>query len=209
MALLVACTPKNNADGQGESSSAMRNFPDSDCEDCNLMFVGMPKQITSIDTSDGWTTEGQKLIVNGTIYHADTKTPAANVILYYYHTDESGYYAPRKDMPVGAHRHGHLRGWVKTGADGTFSIYTSRPAQYPNQGAEAHIHIVIKEPDIDVPYWTDAWVFDDDPLLTPEMRNRMENRGGSGIMQTTQAEGVQMANQDIYLGLNIPGYPAR
>jgi protocatechuate 3,4-dioxygenase beta subunit len=171
------------------------------------MFVGMPENLNAIDTSEGWFEEGQKLIVHGTVFRPDQKTAAESIIIYYYHTDQKGYYSPGDKTDAGSRRNGRLRGWVKTGPDGTYSIYTSRPAQYPTNNTEAHIHILIKEPDLDKPYWTDAWVFDDDPLLTPSLRQRLENRGGSGIMKTRIEGDVQVAQQDVILGLNIPGYP--
>jgi len=36
--------------------------------------------------------EGQKIKIQGTVYHHDGKTPASDVILYVYHTDQSGQY---------------------------------------------------------------------------------------------------------------------
>jgi protocatechuate 3,4-dioxygenase beta subunit len=68
--------------------------------------------------------------------------------------------------------------------------------------------VIVKEPDIDQPYWIDGWVFDDDPLLTTELRNRLPNHGGSGIMKTEMENGIQVVHQEVILGLNIPGYPA-
>jgi protocatechuate 3,4-dioxygenase, beta subunit len=211
--LAVVCNTNGTVESLALQSSpqnpTLRKMPVGQCEDCELMFVGMPGQINAVDTTLGWSYEGQKLKVTGMVYHLNTKTPAKDVILYYYHTDLQGHYSPGPGINQEAKRHGHLRGWVKTGPDGLFTIYTCRPAQYPNRGAEAHIHVIVKEPDIDKPYWIDAWVFDDDPLLTPELRNRLSNHGGSGIMKTEMENGVQVAHQDVILGLNIPGYPAR
>jgi protocatechuate 3,4-dioxygenase beta subunit len=171
------------------------------------MFHGMPLKLAATDTTAGWNEGGQRLVISGTVYQPDQKTPAANVILYFYHTDKSGQYSPRDYVPNSAKKHGHIRGWVMTGDDGRYSIYTSRPVAYPNQKIEAHIHVMLKEPDIDSPYWLDEWVFDDDPLLTKDIRSKAQNLGGSGILKTTTKGGIQYANHDIILGLNIPGYP--
>ena len=211
MILFIACTPKDNVESQTlqPPSSSVRKMPGGNCEDCNLMFVGMPKDLNNVDTSRGWDTEGQKLIVSGKVFHTDKKTPAKDVILYYYHTDEKGYYSEGEGMHPDAARHGHLRGWVKTGDDGTYVICTNRPAQYPDNGAEAHIHVIVKEPDMDNPYWIDAWVFDDDPLLTASIRKKLDNHGGSGIMKPISKNGIQLAEQNVYLGLHIPNYPTR
>ena len=64
------------------------------CDGCELMYVGMPKHITAIDTSAGWTEKGKRLLVKGTVYQRDGKTPAPNTIIYYWHTDSNGYYSP-------------------------------------------------------------------------------------------------------------------
>lgn len=205
--VILSCAGRPTVESQTPESPSLRKLPAGNCEDCDLMFVGMPENMSSIDTSDGWYEEGQKLIVKGTVYRPDQKTPASDIIIYYYHTDQKGNYSPGGKTDAGVRRHGRLRGWVKTGPDGKYSIYTNRPAQYPTNSTEAHIHILIKEPDIDKVYWIDGWVFDDDPLLTSHHRSRLENRGGSGIMKTRLEGDVQVANQDVILGLNIPGYP--
>ena len=209
MSLLMACSPKGNLESQSSFApgNTLRKMTEGNCEDCELMFAGMPALLNSIDTSKGWNEQSQRLIINGHVYKKDKKTPAKDVIIYYYHTDAKGYYSPGEGMHQDAKRHGHLRGWIKSESDGSFRIFTMRPAQYPENTIEAHIHIIVKEPDMDTPYWIDAWVFDDDPLLTPEMRKRMENLGGSGVMKTSLENGVQYADQNVYLGLNIPGYP--
>lgn len=166
----------------------------------------MPATILPADTSDGWFEEGQKLIVRGLVVENDLTTPASDVIVYYYHTDQKGVYATN-ETTRGSRKHGRLRGWVKTDQDGRFRIHTSRPAQYPSNNTEAHIHVIVKEPDLREPYWIDSWIFDDDPLLTPALRNRLENRGGSGILEIKLEGDIQVADQKIILGQNVPGYP--
>ncbi|MCB0383183.1 MAG: intradiol ring-cleavage dioxygenase [Psychroserpens sp.] len=177
------------------------------CDGCELMYVGMPKNIKSIDTSTGWAEKGQKLLVTGTVYEFGGKIPASNVILYYWQTDANGYYSPKEGMDEQAKRHGHIRGWVKTDKDGHYSIYTIRPAPYPNRDIPAHIHISIKEPTIDDEYYIDDLVFDDDKLLTGKERQKLNNRAGSGILRVLIDGDTQVAEHDIVLGLNIPNYP--
>lgn len=206
--IMVACSGRNHLESQAIATKTYE-MPMGNCEDCELMFAGIPDQINSVDTSDGWFENGQKLIIKGKALHHKDKRPAKDVIIYYYHTNQKGYYDAGANKGPGSVRHGRLRGWVKTGDDGSYTIFTSRPAQYPSNNAEAHIHVIVKEPDINQPYWIDPWVFDDDPLLTPSLRNRLQNRGGSGIMKTELKGGIQLANQDIILGLNIPQYPGK
>jgi protocatechuate 3,4-dioxygenase beta subunit len=179
------------------------------CETCELMYVAMPSNINSVDTSAGWNEPGQKMMVSGTVYKLDGKTPAAGVIVYYWQTDNNGLYSPSAAMDKGAARHGHIRGWVKTGADGKYSIYTIKPVSYPNSNNPAHIHILIKEPDIENEYYIDEFVFDDDKYVTAQIRNNQTKRGGSGILHLKTNGNMQVAMHDIILGLNIPGYPSR
>jgi len=192
---------------QATVNKTLRTFTGQPCEGCNLMFLGMPLQLDAVDTSAGWNEGGQRLIISGTIFQYDEKTPAPDVILYYYHTDRNGRYTPVEGMLPSARKHGHLRGWIKTGADGKYAIYTSRPAQYPDEKIEAHIHVFIKEPYVDVPYPIDEWIFDDDPLVTKEIRNKIKNQGGDPILNISTINDVQLANHDIILGQDIPGYP--
>ena len=177
------------------------------CDGCELMYVGMPTTINAVDTSAGWAEKGQKLLVRGTVYQPDGKTPAPNVIIYYWQTDANGYYAPIADTDEKAKRHGHIRGWVKTDQQGNYAIYTIRPAPYPNRDIPAHIHTSIKEPDLDNEYYIDEFVFDDDKLLTGEKRKKLENRGGSGILRVLISDDLQIAEHNVILGLHIPAYP--
>jgi len=178
------------------------------CDGCEIMYIGMPKNINSIDTSAGWKEAGQKLVVTGTVYHLDGKTPAPGVVIYYWQTDHNGYYSPNPTLDNRATRHGHIRGWIKTDEAGKYAIYTVRPAPYPDRTVPAHIHTSIKEPDIATEYYIDEFVFDDDPLLTAAERKKLERRGGSGVLRLREQSDIQIAEHDIVLGLNIPNYPS-
>lgn len=176
-------------------------------ENSKFMFIGMPEHIDSRDTTQGWFSSGQKLMITGTVLKLDGITPAPNVIVYYYHTDTKGYYANRKSLDPRAKRHGYLRGWVKSDEQGKYAIHTVRPAAYPNGSEPAHIHPAVLEPDINNPYYLDAFIFDDTLILTAEKRDAMTNRGGSGILRILESGDVQVAEHNIILGLNIPNYP--
>ncbi len=174
---------------------------------CELMYLGMPQAINATDTSPGWFGPGQKLVISGTAYRMDGKSPAPGVVIYYHHTDHNGLYAPGHTGPESRTRHGHLRGWVKTGADGKYTLYTSRPAPYPDRSQPAHVHWLVKEPDVPNEYWTDDLVFEDDPLLAPFLdAHPPGNWGGTGISAVAVENGVQHAERDLILGLNIPHY---
>ena len=94
---------------------------------------------------------------------------------------------------------------MRSNARGEYRINTLRPAPYPGGNAAAHIHAVIKEPGIHE-YWIDEFVFDDDPLVTAGFRNKMQQRGGSGVIKLQNENGLLKGHRDIVLGLNIPGY---
>lgn len=198
---------KNNSNTT-QTVSQKNKLVGGGCDGCEIMSVGMPININAIDTSAGWTEQGQKLLVTGIVYKIDGKTPAQNVIIYYWQTDNNGYYSPKKGMDEKAKRHGHIRGWVKTDKNGKYSIYTIKPAPYPNENIPAHIHASIKEPNIDNEYYIDEFVFDDDKYLTGEKRKALENRGGSGILRVLNSSNLQIAEHNVILGLNITNYPS-
>ncbi len=176
-------------------------------QNSRLMYEGMPERLTAIDTSVAWKQPGQQLLITGTIYQNDAKTPAPDVILYYYQTNTDGLYASDGPSDAQTTVHGAIRGWIKTDENGQYAIYTIRPGAYPNGQEPAHIHLNIKEPNHLNEYYLDALVFDDDSLLTTQKRQSMENRGGSGVLRLLQKDTLQIAEHDIILGLNIPDYP--
>lgn len=178
--------------------------PVDDCEACDLMFTEMPVNITRETKIASESEPGERLVLTGTIYKSDGKTPAPNIVLYMYHTDHTGNYTPGKNQTV-AKRHGHLRGWIKTDATGKYKIETIRPAPYPGNQAPAHIHPIILEPD-ERYYWIDEYLFEDDPLVTATVRKNERKRGGNGIIALKKTNGVWEGKRDIVLGMNIPNY---
>ena len=214
--LFILCTFLTSCNGQTKNSSTKQQSENNKSlvvggpfENGDFMYVGMPENIKSVDTSAGWSQNGQKLLITGTIYKLDGKTPAPDVILYYYHTDIKGYYPNNYNLDQRVKRHGYIRGWIKSDENGNYSIYTVRPASYPNTDFEAHIHPAIKEPNIEKEYYIDEFVFDDDKLLTREKRKKLQNRGGSGVLRVLEKGDLQIAEHNIILGLNIPNYPEK
>ena len=191
--------------GCAQSTSKGERVVGSACEDCDMMFEGMPATLSWQTTIVGPDEPGERLIIRGTIYKVDGKTPAPNVILYVYHTDSNGKYTPVPHQ-TNAKRHGHLRGWMKTDERGRYEFSTIRPASYPNRKDPQHIHPIIKEPGTTL-YWIDEFLFDDDPLLTEDQKRRQEKRGGSGIIKLNKNDqGIWIGSRDIILGKNIPNY---
>lgn len=184
-------------------------------ENREFTYYGIPKHFITIDTSPGWTQNGQKILLTGIVYQQDSKTPAPNVLIYYYQTNMEGRYLhkPEEKRSMSPNNlgqtHGYIRGWVKTDQNGKYFIYTVRPGIYPTGDFPAHVHLTIKEPNAIKEYYIDDFVFDDDRLLTGEYRKKMENRAGSGVLRMVQKGGLQIGERNIILGLNIPDYPAK
>ncbi|MCB0463064.1 MAG: intradiol ring-cleavage dioxygenase [Flavobacteriaceae bacterium] len=173
----------------------------------------MPENLSSSDTSPAFDEKGQKILLTGTVYQIDGKTPASNVILYYYQTNSNGVYptneGEERNMPKNklGQTHGYIRGWVKTDEQGKYEIHTVKPGTYPSRNEPAHVHVTIKDRHMKDIYYIDDFVFDDDPLLTTQRRKKMENRGGSGVIRFVQKDNLWIGERNIILGLNIPNYP--
>jgi protocatechuate 3,4-dioxygenase, beta subunit len=198
------------AQGESKTRSQDRNIKvGGSCEGCEAIHeTPIPfGQLNWVDTLPGFTESGPKLEISGTVYQRDGRTPAQDVVIYIYHTDQQGLYSTKGNETGWGKRHGYLRGWVKTNEKGHYKFYTIRPASYPNSNNPQHIHPTIKEPGYNE-YFIDEFVFADDPLLTSDQMKHAQKRGGSGILKPRLVNGIWIAKRDIVLGLNIPGYPA-
>ncbi len=177
------------------------------CEGCEAIFESsVPfEQLDNTDTLPDFNDPGPKIEISGIVYQQDGKTPVPDVVLYIYHTDQTGVYPVKGNEKGWAKRHGYIRGWVKTDENGSYKFYTLVPASYPNSKNPKHIHPVLKETDKNA-YWIDEYLFEDDPYLQNEISNRPP-RGGNGIIKPILNDGLLKATRNIVLGLNIPGYP--
>ena len=97
---------------------------------------------------------------------------------------------------------------MRTNEKGEYKFGTNRPAPYPGAKEPAHIHIIVKEPGINE-YYLDDFLFSDDPLLTQETHQKLQNRGGSGIVELIDVGNMYKGERNIYLGENIPNYPVK
>lgn len=179
-----------------------------DCEICEAIYESpVPfDQLNAADTLPDFNDDGPRLKIEGTVFKKDKRTPAKDVVIYIYHTDQTGVY-PKKGKEKGfATQHGFLRGWIKTDKEGRYAFYTLRPASYPNSTEPAHIHAVVKESDKNE-YWIDDYIFSDDPFLSA-VKDRLQKRGGSGILNLEKTDDAYFSTRrDIILGENIPNYP--
>ncbi len=210
--LLICSNFVTSCNGQTKDGNAHKLVGGA-FENSEYTYYGIPRQISATDTSSGWKDKGTKILLTGIVYQRDGKTPAPDVLLYYYQTNAAGRYIhkpeEKRSMPPNnlGQTHGYIRGWVKTGSDGRYAIYTIRPGAYPTHDEPAHVHITVKEPNDIKEYYIDDFVFDDDKLLSSAKRKKLENRSGSGVLRLVQKGDLQIGERNIILGLNIPSYP--
>lgn len=189
---LVAMAPATPA------APETRPTPGPDCVECPHWEA--PAQLTNRVVIASPSEPGERLVIEGTVYHPDGRTPAADVLLYAYHTNTKGYYAHAEGTTGQGRWHGDLRGWLRTGQDGRYRIETIRPAPYPARDIPAHIHMHVmtrggRE------QWIDDVVFDDDPLVTAAYRRSdARARGGKGIVVLERdTAGTLHGRRDIIL----------
>ncbi len=206
--LIVILVTSSGCGQSGNRSNANGQLVGGRCEGCEAVHESpIPfEKLSWMDTLPDFNESGPKMVISGIIYKADGKTPAKDVVLYIYHTDQKGNYSTRGNEKGWGKRHGYIRGWVKTNEKGEYKFYTLRPASYPNSEAPQHIHPTIKEPDINE-YWIDEFLFEDDPNLKPSERSNLQNRGGSGIIKLRNVNGILVGERNIILGKNVPDYP--
>ncbi len=202
--VLFSITGTYGQNNQIKMNSA--NLIGGPCEGCEAVFEYGEKQLTAVDTLPDFDKAQKKLKLLGTIYRENGKTPAQDIILYIYHANKNGEYAPGKDAKGWEKRHGYLRGWIKTDKSGKYTFYTQKPGAYGSN--LPHIHATILEPDGNY-YWISAYKFPEDDSVTERKRAKAklnDKRGSLGIMTFKEEDNFLVAERDIILGLNVPGY---
>lgn len=215
--ILVACISFLESCAQPSSNKVFKNKPGQKdvkvgggCEGCEAVYecpVAF-EQLNEMDTLPGFNLPGLKIEISGIIFHPDGKTPAKDIVLYVYQTNQQGIYERKGNEEGWGKRHGYIRGWIKTDAKGFYKFYTLLPASYPNSNNPKHIHPTIKEPGKSE-YWIDEFLFDDDPLLPASERNKSNPVGGYGVLKPEMENGILKATRNIILGLNVKNYPGK
>ena len=153
----------------------------------------------------------ERVRIRGAVYESDGKTPAGNVVVYLYHTDEKGIYSKRGDEPPGSFAwwHGKQRGWLKTNERGEYEIDTIKPAPYPARVEPAHIHTHVKSPSQKYDYFIADFVFQGDELLTDDYWRKTpviwrelgiyQNPNYGGVKLTKNGAGVWEGTRNITL----------
>lgn len=138
---------------------------------------------------------GLPMLISGTVFKTDGKTPAPNVLVYFYHTDAEGIYGRSSE-----HQHGKYRGWLLTDEKGKYQFRSIKPASYPNSTISSHIHMTLTGTDFRED-WVDSILFEGDRFLSEAERNRAGQRGGFNPILTLEkrADGVFYGTRDIQL----------
>ncbi|MFM7402977.1 MAG: hypothetical protein ACKO1N_02540 [Erythrobacter sp.] len=196
---LAACGVAGAQADQASPASGKARADLYQCEGCEGALEADPSRLASHAAIAPEGEPGEPLHITGTVRALDGTTPVAGVVIYAYHTNAAGLYAGGTPATEASRRHGRLRAWVKTGADGRYSFDTIKPAPYPNDTIPAHIHFTVLEP-TKRPYWIDDIVFEGEFGVTEAYRRSMTNKGGNGILAASRdAGGVWQVTRDIIL----------
>ncbi|MCP2044874.1 hypothetical protein [Pontibacter sp. HSC-36F09] len=98
----VSCQAQDNQETQQPARQV-----GGPCEGCEALHEYGDKPLSPTDTLPAFRLGAEnKLVLTGTVYLPDGKTPAQDVILYVYHTDVTGIYPKKGDEKGWARRHG-------------------------------------------------------------------------------------------------------
>lgn len=139
--------------------------------------------------------DGEPMLISGTVFQADGKTPAPDVLIYLYHTDKYGIYGRG-----GEHKHGRFRGWLLTDRQGRYEFRSIRPSSYPNSTISAHVHMTVTGKNFRED-WIDSILFEGDRFITARERSEAGKRGGFNPILSMQkgADGIWRGRRDIQL----------
>lgn len=184
--------PTNNLEDSKDSNSEIVPV---DYKKRSPIYDYSEQHLNNVDTIPGFETKENKLKISGTIFQNDGVTPAKDVILFINQTDENGNF----EMKIDDHKKRYVfhRAWVKTDTDGQYTFYTFIPGTIHRSNELKHIHPVIKEPG-QAEHDLDAFVFDNDPLLTKRCRKKL----GDDILKLEKKEDMYVATKNIVLNNN-------
>ena len=157
--------------------------------------------LNSTDTIPSFETQENKLKITGTIYYSDGITPAKDVILYIYQPNADGDFVTHK---TNGKKYIEHRAWVKTNAEGQYTIYTFipgapyEPLTYPRRRGMKQILPVIKVPG-QPKYDFDAFIFDDDTAISERCRKKLERINYKGMLSLKKIGDMHVAVKDIVL----------
>ena len=152
--------------------------------------------ISPVDTIPDYRSKTNKLKLTGTIYQSDGVTPASDVVLFIEQPNEDGDFELRN---AGDDRYVFHRSWVKTDANGNYTIFTFVPGNDRRHNQLQQIFPVVKAPSKEE-YELETFLFDEDPLLTKRCRRQIQkNSDLTRILKLKQEDGMFVAKRDIIL----------
>lgn len=184
-----------------DSASILNDVP-ANYKKQNPIYNFNEQQLTNTDTVPDFNTKPNKLKISGTIYEADGKTPAKDVVLFIYQPDEDGDYNLQRD--ANRKRYVYHRAWIKTDADGKYTFYTFMPGKYLKHKELKQIHRVIKVPgkaEQDLA----SFFFNDDPLL-PDLTLACRAKAVQSMLRLEKEGDMYVAVKDIKLSKDLPEY---
>ncbi|CAN5597407.1 hypothetical protein BH10ACI1_BH10ACI1_26370 [soil metagenome] len=139
----------------------------------------------------------EAMIISGTVFGSDGKTPAPNILIYFYHTDSDGFYGRKGD---GEALHGHFRGWLLTGTNGKYEFSTIKPAPYPGRDIPAHIHSTMTGINFKENGNNTIW-FEGDKLISQKERDMAEKKDEFNFILKLEkgADGILRGTRNIQL----------
>lgn len=193
---LLSCrsdTLAQKADG-GALSLIKKNAKPAGTE--GMGAIDAPADVSWRATLSTEADKGEKMIISGTVFEADGKRAAPNVLIYLYHTDIEGFYGRKS----GEHKHGRYRGWMLTNERGQYEFQTIKPAPYPENRFAAHIHMTVTTKTMRED-WVDSILFEGDKLISGRERETAGKKGGFNpiLKLEKDANGIWRAVRDIQL----------
>jgi len=141
------------------------------------------------------TEAGERMIISGTVFGPDSKTPFQGVQILVYHTDTKGYYAKGSNSP----RNARLKGSMITNAEGKYEFESIKPGPYPSGGIPAHVHYAVIQDSVVVQRF--ELLFEGDPNLTEDMKKRGTVEGGMVAVRKLEKDenGIWRGEYDLIL----------
>jgi catechol 1,2-dioxygenase len=152
------CRPTSGGEAQG-NPTATATTP-------SFVKLGPGPDITPEEAAaEAPARRGTPLVISGTVYAADCRTPLAGAVIEAWQTDARGVYGP--GQAADELRCCYLQGTVQTDSAGRYRIQTIRPGHYRGEDPPppAHIHLNVSHEDggvltevtfADDPYVSDA-----------------------------------------------------